>query len=89
MRYDYLLLIASLGWTTTAVAQQPPPPTMPPAPPATQAAPAAPVPGKPTQAKPKPVSQNCRDATSGKYVTPAYAKKNPTTTVCEAAPSKK
>lgn len=26
---------------------------------------------------------NCRDAVSGEYVTPAYAKKHPDTTVCE------
>jgi ABC-type oligopeptide transport system substrate-binding subunit len=26
---------------------------------------------------------DCRDAKTGQYVTPAYAKKNPTTTVCE------
>jgi ABC-type oligopeptide transport system substrate-binding subunit len=34
-------------------------------------------------AKTKRPQLDCRDAKTGQYVTPAYAKKNPTTTVCE------
>ena len=32
---------------------------------------------------------NCRDAVSGEYVTSAYAKKHPDTTVCEKSKSEK
>jgi len=70
-----------------ALAQTPPPPQMSPPPPAVQPPPPTSV--KPLTVKPPTVkgtkakSNNCRDATSGKFVTAGYAKKNPTTTVCE------
>lgn len=65
--------------SSPAAAQtQPAQPQMPPPPPATQAPPTL----APPTAKAKS-SQHCRDAVSGKFVTAAYAKKNPTTTVCE------
>jgi hypothetical protein len=89
MRSILVLSLLVLSWPV--LAQNPPVPQMPPPPPAVQAPPPTPVkPVTVTKSKAKAkgdkqTSQNCRDATSGKYVTPAYAKQNPTTTVCETA----
>lgn len=84
-----VLVLGALLFSLPALAQ-PAQPQMPP-PPATQATPTAPTSVKPVTVKPtvkgtkvkSDKSSNCRDATSGKFVTAAYAKKNPTTTVCE------
>ncbi len=85
MRSILMLGVLLISWSAQA---QTPPPQMPPPPPTTQGPPTAPTPVKPLSVKPtvkstKAKSSNCRDATSGKFVTAAYAKKNPTTTVCE------